>query len=279
MENQTPQIQEVAKETEIPVPPASENKPKFNIFKSKFFLGFVILSALIAFLASGFYLGKNQNNKQVSPTPTPKFIPCGPPDLKCSKGFTCDYCTGAIVKGQPTPKPNTGCSCIPNPNSTSTPAATANWKTYKDTGEVIEFKYPSTWTAKNINDKTLSVFLEDKPFEFCDACEFMTSIQITYNWYENTETGQQSYSEKTLAEGEKRIKDLGSTKTIKVEKLKVGGRDAVMISGVNGPGPLEGREFIYTLVQMNGKLLIINLSNIKYSDIYNEMLKTFKFTK
>ena len=243
MENQTPQIQEVAKETEIPVSPP-DNKPKFNILKSKFFLGFVILSALIAFLIGGFMLGRNSVFNELNPT-----VPTVPP------------ADPVAYEATPTPDP------------------TADWKTYKDTGEVIEFKYPSTWTAKDINDKTLSVFLEDKPFEFCDACEFMTSIQITYNWYENTETGQQSYSEKTLAEGEKRIKDLGSTKTIKVEKLKVGGRDAVMISGVNGPGPLEGREFIYTLVQMNGKLLIINLSNIKYSDIYNEMLKTFKFTK
>lgn len=164
MGNQTPQIQEVAKETEIPVSPP-ENKPKSNIFKSKFFLGFIILSALIAFLAGGFYLGKNQNNKQVSstptpiatPTPTPQFTSCGPPDLKCSKGFTCDYCTGAIVKGQPTPKPNTGCSCIPNSKLTPTQSSTADWKTYSNTKRGYSFKYPADYRLRT-SEKTLTEF-------------------------------------------------------------------------------------------------------------------------
>jgi hypothetical protein len=54
------------------------------------------------------------------PVPTPQIISCGSPNYKCSSGYTCGRCTGAIVAGQPTPFPNTGCVCIPNP-PTATP--------------------------------------------------------------------------------------------------------------------------------------------------------------
>lgn len=56
----------------------------------------------------------------VSPTPQP--IVCGYPNYACPTGLTCTYCTGVIVPGQPTPQPNTGCTCIPGSNLP--PAAT-----------------------------------------------------------------------------------------------------------------------------------------------------------
>lgn len=61
-------------------------------------------------------------------TPTPQFINCGSPNFTCPTGFTCSYCTGAIAPGQPTPKPNTGCVCVPNSNLTPIPPAQSTAK-------------------------------------------------------------------------------------------------------------------------------------------------------
>lgn len=62
--------------------------------------------------------------KVVTPTPsvTQPVTACGAPNYKCPSGFTCTYCTGARVGGQPRPKPNTGCICIHNRVPTSTPS-------------------------------------------------------------------------------------------------------------------------------------------------------------
>jgi hypothetical protein len=55
----------------------------------------------------------------VSPVPQP--IACGYPNYACPTGLTCTYCTGAIIPGQPTPQPNTGCACIPGSKASPTP--------------------------------------------------------------------------------------------------------------------------------------------------------------
>lgn len=64
---------------------------KTNILKSKFFLGFVALSFLIAFLVGGFVLGKNSTNKQVSQTTTVTQAPSQPstpiPTIDYSKNW------------------------------------------------------------------------------------------------------------------------------------------------------------------------------------------------
>ncbi|MEK9178509.1 MAG: hypothetical protein AAB801_01880 [Patescibacteria group bacterium] len=55
-----------------PPPPPMEHKP---IYKNKLFLGFIVISALLAFLIGGYFLGKNSSKilqpAVVSPTPTP----------------------------------------------------------------------------------------------------------------------------------------------------------------------------------------------------------------
>lgn len=242
-------------QTQPPQPPVenheqvkSEQK-SFNLKNKWPFLVIAVLLVLVGIFGGYFVMSQTKQSQTpaASPTPTTPQDQTGNPNLS---------------PGQP--------KVTENPK-------TVDWKTYKDIQEGIEFKYPSTWTAKDINRETLSVFLEDRPFEFCDACEFMTSIQVTYNWYKNTETDELFYSEKTLDEGQKRILELGDPESVKIEKLKIGGKDAVKISGINGPGPLQGREFIYTLVQMDNRLLVINLSNIKHSNVYNNMLSTFRF--
>jgi len=205
--------------------------------------------------------------------PTP---PGGCKDIACSP---CPYWSKAIcvsgickevaedqvvvVKETPTPTPDSDLM--------------AGWKTYTNKENGIEFKYPPEWEAKALPGWTLNVFLESHPFEIPKATEFMTSIQVEFNEVMNTITNEKYFQEKTLEEGTKRIESLYDPKTMTRSDLVVGGKKAVQISGLWGPGMLEGRYFKETLIQMEDKLLIVSLTNKEFEDIYNQILSTFKF--
>jgi len=163
------------------------------------------------------------------------------------------------------------------PAPTSSPDLTAGWRTYINKENGIEFKYPPEWEAKALPGWTLNVFLESHPFEIPKATEFMTSIQVEFNEVMNTITNEKYFQEKTLEEGTKRIESLYDPKTMTRSDLVVGGKKAVQISGLWGPGMLEGRYFKETLIQMEDKLLIVSLTNKEFEDIYNQILSTFKF--
>lgn len=63
--------------------------PKFKIKPLHFFLGFVLLSFLIAFLVGGFVLGQNQSKKDVSQTPTITQTPTPTPTEQTDKKIFC----------------------------------------------------------------------------------------------------------------------------------------------------------------------------------------------
>ena len=67
-------------------------------------------------------------------------------------------------------------------------------------------------------------------------------------------------------------------KSVQVNSLTVSGNKSVQISGVFGPGMLEGHYFKDTLIQMDNKLLVVSLSNKEFDHVYNQILSTFKFT-
>src|SRR3989344_1706613 len=86
MENQTPNPG--PEPTETPAPPVPP--PSKSIFKNKLFLGFVIVSILLAFLVGGYFLGQS-SNKQSSPmVPTPTASPKTPVNL--SEASFEEYC-------------------------------------------------------------------------------------------------------------------------------------------------------------------------------------------
>lgn len=163
------------------------------------------------------------------------------------------------------------------PLSTPTPDLTANWKTYTDENTHVQFKYPLSWYAQKYADSTLNVFLENKPFEIIKGTEFMTSIQIGLNEWQNTVTGQKFYVEKTLKEGVERFRELFDPKTIQITELTIDGKKATKLSGLLGPGMLEGEYFVNTLIQLDDKLLVATLTKKSYEDVYNQILSTFKF--
>jgi hypothetical protein len=178
----------------------------------------------------------------------------------------------SISQLSPTPAPPTQ---IPTPTPTTDPIA--NWKIYTDENTHIQFKYPPNWYAQKYTDSTFTVFLEDKPFQIIKGTEFMTSIIVGLNEVENTITGQRFYAEKTLEEGIERFKGLFDPKTVQITELTIAGKKAAKLSGLLGPGMLEGEYFVSTLIQLKDKLLGVTLTKKSYEDVYNQILSTFKF--
>lgn len=176
----------------------------------------------------------------------------------------------------PTPTPTQS----PSPSPTPTPDPTAGWKTFKDDKNKVKFEYPSNWYYQQWPESTFNVFLEDKPFEIPRGTEFISSIQVHFNEVQDTVTNQKYFMEKTISEAQKRITDLFDAQSIRViENLAIGGKQAIQISGITGPGPLQGDYFKYTLVQLDGKVLFVVLHGKNYESVYNQILSTFKFLK
>lgn len=112
---------------------------KTNIFKSKFFLGFIGISFLVAFLVGGFALGKNSANKQVACTQEAK--QCSDGSYVGREGPKCEF--AACPSGDQTGNPNLSPG---QPKVTEDPA-TADWKTYTDPENIYQLKYPTNWTT------------------------------------------------------------------------------------------------------------------------------------
>lgn len=141
-------------QTDLPLPekeiPAHTGASKTNIFKSKFFLGFVAFSILIAFLIGGFYLGRNSVFKELNPS-NPA-IPPKDPDM---------------YKGTPTPDP------------------TADWKTYTNTTYGYTFSYPSkTYLPYSDPQKPGDYSVQYCPSQNLEDCAFPSDI-FGVNVYDN----------------------------------------------------------------------------------------------
>ena len=117
------------------------------------------------------------------------------------------------------------------------------------------------------------------PFEIIIQSSFLSAIELHFNEFTNTVTGEKDFFEKTLDEGVNRTKSLYDGKSVQVGSLTVGGRKAVQISGVYNESmrELAGRYFADTLVQMDGYLLIVSLHNKDFNNVYDQILSTLSF--
>lgn len=108
-----------------------DKKRGSSIFMSKFFLGFIVLSTLIAFIAGGFMVANKNSAKQVACTQEAKICPDG-----SSVGRAGPKCEFAKC---PTPP---------------TPISTADWKKY--VGDGFSFSYPKDFEIqKQINNSVI----------------------------------------------------------------------------------------------------------------------------
>lgn len=155
--------------------------------------------------------------------------------------------------------------------------STANWKTYIDKENGVEFRYPQPWDAQQLTGWKLNVFLDDHPFAIPTATEFLSPIQISFNEVQNTATNQKYFQEKTLEEGVNRFKTLFNPTSLTITSLTIDDKNAFKLSGITAPGMLEGRYEITTIVQLDNKLLLVSLNDQKFQKTYNQILSTIRF--
>lgn len=222
------------------IPPPAPQQPIVEPEKSSFLsskwlkigIGFAVIILVLSFT---FVLGKNSSKPKIS-----------------------EINQTSTVKFSPTPASNAA-NATPNP--------TAGWKMYKDSLSGIEFKYPTTWTAKSFPDSSTSeIYLESHDFTICNGCEFSTSIQMGLSQEKNFETKL------------KNIKDSFNTTDSIVKNITVGGKNAVQITGTLVPGYYpEGHFSSYVLVDLDNKTLDISLDDKQSSDIFTKVISSIKF--
>lgn len=231
---------------------------KTNIFKNKFFWGFIGLSFLIAFLIGGFLLGKNNASKEVACTMEAKVCPDG------------------TSVGRSGPK----CEFTKCPEVTPTPDATANWKIYKGNG--FTFKYLSSWKYKIITNATAGQptitgtrveFGRDYTQKEIDDSERIykttpapDALVSQMNLFFSADKKSQNYDTRNFAT----TIDTPETKTIKV------GKD------------IQATQYIWgcqstcvdVAFKQNGMIFDFSVNNFDDQSIkiLNQILSTFKFT-
>ena len=128
-------------EKDLPLPekelssPSQKSNSKTNIFKSKFFLGFILASGLIAFLIGEFVLGLNESKNQTVCTQEAKM--CSDGSYVGRSGPNCEF---AKCPSSPIPK-------IKEDNDSDT-ATKENWKTYVNEEENWQIGYPTNENFK-----------------------------------------------------------------------------------------------------------------------------------
>lgn len=166
---------------------------------------------------------------------------------------------------------------IPSPVIYASPSPvadeTANWKVYTDSVDKIEFKYPQSWYAQPSGGTVpliqSQVFLDDHSFEIPSATEFSTPIQTFFALSSETDINMSA----------KRLKEtVYGTSVTETDNLVIGGNKAIQLSGVAGPGELQGMFFKNTLIQFGNKVLIVDLNDKNFENIYDQILSTLKFT-
>lgn len=171
----------------------------------------------------------------------------------------------------------------PSSNTSTQPPTpadeTANWKTYTDTEQGWQFKYPDKWFLKKLSNTSGSVLVSPKPipqiFEIPNG-----SISIGLNECTNTTTGQRPPCEKTVSERVEMIQRDILSYTLKKDLITVSGRNATQISGVYGPSPMENMYGKDTIIPWkNSYLLMINLIDKDkiLEQTYDQILSTFRF--
>ncbi len=215
-----------------------------GFLKSKFFWGFIIMSALIAFLVGGIFLGKNINkNTQaiINPTPIPD-----------------------IYKDSPSPDP------------------TADWKTFTGSKYGYSIKYPSTLETNEIeNPFYLASFKKiDSPqgtfstYDILAAPDtFLVKNPSSYNFIDsetiNTLRGLTSKDD-SITLDTSLFKYIGN--------MIIGDQKAIVVEVTSTVENQTHQKRVIFNKNGNNYIIVNNENNSNNQDDFNKFLSTFKFT-
>ena len=200
-----------------------------------------------------------------------------------SRGYTNSF----LPKPSPIITPRPLLTPLPTPKPTSTPDPTANWKTYTNTTYKYSLKYPSDWEVQGEGgeDPTQAFapnFSSTCNFNGGDRCANLVISLI--GGYKEGENLEYYFNIGSNNDSHIRTQDIISEKDI-----VVGGEKALEIKyrlpkadiGYENEPAIE-----IHAVHDNSVLLIqygeeqkTSFSELKYEDLFNHILSTFKFTQ
>lgn len=263
-----------------------------SVLKSKFFLGFVLISTFIAFIAGGFLLSNKSSVKRVACTQEAKICPdgtsvsrtgpncefpkCPSIDKKegiiycgetktCPNGYSCNRCFGANPKSGPTTDPKKICVCVKNSSPTPNPT-TASWKTYTNSSYSFSIKYPEDFTATETNADSAGIRTELAEIRRNDHSFPTLNIYL----FPNPQNLSAVDFIKTLPdyEGGKFVKPLPE------QPSYFSSMDAVKANGFGGAGNTGNQAFIS---DKKGHIFDLFTSDLDEATI-DRLFSTFKFT-
>lgn len=214
------------------------NKPKV------FFIGFLTLSVLVAFIVGGFILGSKGKFSKEKPCPAVARI--------CNDGSTAKLGHNCF---QTCPEDSISPSPISSDETANPDQIGANWKTYTNKEYGFEFKYPSD--LKLTQDKNGVFVTENEPPSFIMTCrkfsfavDYKTNLQITSEFYDF------------------KIADRTGKRLDKIYSLE-------------GKICENSNIIIATPENSKTKSLQISLDHQKdeYKEVFDQILQTFKFTR
>jgi len=163
---------------------------------------------------------------------------------------------------------------MPEPIPSPTIDPTAGWQTYTNQNYDFTFKYPIDWkvTASPTTGDQLNIVI-DKKTNTSEAgfIPFQMSINMTQDLDGNNFT--------SVNEAKNNFIKSFDTSSVNVNNITFHDKPGVAITGVMaGPGPGAGQFLSYTLVQLDKKVLVIQLGQKSYQSSFDQILSTFEFT-
>ncbi len=150
----------------------------------------------------------------------------------------------------------------------------SNWQTYTNQKYGFTFKYPLDWkvTVSPTSGDQFNIIVGKKSnTSEAGFVPFQISVNMTQNQDGNNFT--------TLNETKSHfIKSFESSSVI-TNNITFDDKQGIILTGVMaGPGPGEGQFISYTLVQLDKKVLVMQLGNKSYQGLFDQITSTLKFT-
>jgi hypothetical protein len=240
IDNQTPYVN----------PTINNQQPQIPVQKNNNSVVIILCLVIVILVGVSAYLfGVNQGKLQTV-TPTPSNLTVNTPSENINSPITAN-------------------TIIPM----DLPNLTANWQKYSNSKYGFSFKYPNDWKLEISPTKgeefniTLDKKSNTKEIGF-------VPIQFSINMAQD-QNGTVKIT--TISEAEKvyRVSKSQNRREILIDKKSV-----VVVNGnIDEEGPSMGLFLQYDFVQINNEVLVIQLGNKDYSDIFDQILSTLTFNK